>query len=70
MKKLIAIAAAAAFGATVLPAFANETADQCKAYAQKNGTDASGCDCLGAAAAKDATLAAALARIATPADVD
>ncbi|MEQ1931402.1 MAG: hypothetical protein ABL957_12865 [Parvularculaceae bacterium] len=67
MKKLIALAAFALLG---LPAAANDTADNCKAYVAENGGDASGCDCLGAAAAKDAALKEALAAIKTPADLD
>ena len=64
------ILAAALFAVTAAPAFANETAEACKAYVEKNGGDASGCDCLGEAAAEDADLAAALAEIETPADLE
>ncbi len=56
--------------ATIAPAFANETADACKSYVEKNGGDASGCDCLGEAAAGDADLAAALAEIEAPEDLE
>ena len=54
----------------VAPAFANETADQCRAYVAENGGDASGCDCLGEAAAGDADVAAALAEIESPEDLE
>jgi len=64
-----AFAAIAALGASA-PAAANETADQCRAYVASNGGDASGCDCLGEAAAKDAALAEALAAIDTPEDLE
>jgi hypothetical protein len=67
MKRILAISAALAF---VAPALASDTAEHCRAYAAANGTDASGCDCLGAAAAKDATLKEALAAIKTPADLE
>ncbi len=42
---------------------AQEIADGCRAYAEANGTDASGCDCIGEAAAKDPSLMEALAAI-------
>lgn len=64
------ILAAALFIATAAPAFANETAEACKSYVEKNGGDASGCDCLGEAAAEDADLAAALAEIEAPEDLE
>jgi hypothetical protein len=64
------ILAAALFVATAAPAFANETAEACRSYVEENGGDASGCDCLGEAAAEDADLAAALAEIETPADLE
>ena len=67
MKKIIALAA---FALVAFPATANETAEQCRAYAEANGTDASGCDCLGAAAEKDGALKEALAAIKTPADLE
>lgn len=67
MRKLVLFAAVAALAG---PALANETADNCKAYVAQNGGDASGCDCLGAAAEKNPSLAAALAKIASPADLD
>ncbi len=53
-------------------AFANETAESCRAYMAANSpdADASGCDCLGEAAAENAELAAAVAAISTPADVE
>jgi len=54
----------------VAPAAANETADQCRAYVAENGGDDSGCECLGAAAAADASLAAAISKIETPADLE
>lgn len=68
MKLLLAAALLAA--AAAAPAFANETAEACKSYVEENGGDASGCDCLGEAAAGDADLAAALAEIETPADLE
>ena len=68
MKKEILVAL---FAASVMtPAFANETADNCREYASANGTDDSGCDCLGEAAAGDADLAAALAAISSPEDLE
>lgn len=60
------IAAAAIAG----PAAANDTADECRAYIAENGGDASGCDCLGEAAAEDSALADALAAIDTPEDLE
>ncbi len=68
MKKYLILTIAAA--CLSAPASANETADACKSYVAENGGDASGCDCLGEAAASDATLADALAAIATPADLE
>lgn len=68
MKLQLALALVAA--GPLSPAFANETADHCRAYVAANGGDASGCDCLGKAAANDPALAAALAAIKTPADLD
>lgn len=67
MKTLTLIAALAALSA---PALANETADNCKAYVAQNGGDPAGCDCLGAAAEKNPTLAASLAKIGSPADLE
>lgn len=67
MKKIILLAAVAALAG---PALANPTAENCKAYVAQNGGDASGCDCLGAAADKNPSLAAALAKIASPADLE
>ena len=67
MKLLFASALALA---ALTPASANETADSCRAYVAENGGDASGCDCLGAAADADADLAAALAAIKSPADLE
>jgi hypothetical protein len=64
------ILAAALFVATAAPAFANETAEACKSYVEENGGDVSGCDCLGEAAAGDADLAAALAEIEAPEDLE
>lgn len=68
MKKMISIAACAA--SLAVSASANETADNCRAYVAENGGDASGCDCLGAAAASSPTLASALAAITSPADLE
>jgi hypothetical protein len=62
--------AAALAAATLGTASANETADNCRAYVAENGGDASGCDCLGEAAGANPTLAAALAAIRTPADLE
>lgn len=64
------LTAAFAFAMLIDPASANETADSCRAYVAENGGDASGCDCLGDAAAADADLAAALAAIEAPADLE
>ncbi|MGD9801288.1 MAG: hypothetical protein AB7V02_11900 [Parvularculaceae bacterium] len=65
------LSAAMIASATILvPAFANETADSCRAYVSENGGDASGCDCLGEAADGDADLADALAAIETPDDLE
>ena len=47
-----------------------EIADGCKAFAEENGTDPSGCDCLGAAAAEDEALFEALLTIETEEDMD
>lgn len=58
------------FAFVASPAFANETADACRNYVAQNGGDASGCDCLGEAASKDADLAEAIARVRTPADLE
>ena len=72
MKKLIAFAAATAFAVPALtaPVMANETEDQCYAYADANGTDPAGCACLGEAAAADPALADAIAMIETPEDYE
>ncbi len=71
MKKLLALGAVVALaGAALAPAIANETADNCKAYVAQNGGDASGCDCLGAAADKDPSLVGKLAGIQSPADLE
>ncbi|HBK90202.1 MAG TPA: hypothetical protein DDZ68_00880 [Parvularcula sp.] len=63
------ILAATLFVSAAAPAIANDTAESCKSYVEKNGGDASGCDCLGEAAANDPDLAAALAEIETPEDL-
>lgn len=68
MRKTFALAFAAAL--LIAPATANETVDSCRAYVAENGGDASGCDCLGEAAAADAALADALAAIEAPADLE
>lgn len=60
----------AAMAALATPAVANQSADQCRAYVAENGGDASGCDCLGEAAAADSTLADALAAIEGPDDLE
>lgn len=69
---MIRTISAALFAAALLaiPANANETADSCRAYVAENGGDASGCDCLGEAAAGDADFAAAIAAIESPEDLD
>ncbi|MDZ7629545.1 MAG: hypothetical protein U5J99_14185 [Parvularculaceae bacterium] len=64
------ILAAALVLASLAPAYANETADACRSYVEENGGDASGCDCLGEAASGDADLAAALAAIEAPEDIE
>jgi hypothetical protein len=69
MKSYIAAFAALGF-VSVTPAVANDTADNCRAYVAQNGGDASGCDCLGRAAASNPSLASALAAIRTPADLE
>ena len=51
-------------------AFANEAEEGCNAYAEAHGVDNSGCACLGEAAAEDADLAAALAAITTPEELE
>ncbi len=68
MKTTLALAFAAAL--LIAPANANETTDSCRAYVAENGGEASGCDCLGEAAASDAALADALAAINAPADLE
>lgn len=68
MKRILLAALVAGLSAGA--ASANETADSCRAYVAENGGDASGCDCLGEAAEKDAALADALAAISTPADLE
>lgn len=49
---------------------AAEIADGCREYAAANGGDASGCDCIGEAAAADPSLMEALAAIETPEDFE
>ena len=60
------VAAASVTGA----AFANETEEGCNAYAEAHGGDNSGCACLGEAADADADLAAALASVTTPEELE
>ena len=68
-KKTLAFSAGLAMAAA--PAFANDVADNCRAYAAEHGAgDASGCDCLAEAAAGDPALAAALLKIKTPDDAE
>lgn len=69
MKKIVSAVLILA-AAAVAPAGANETADSCKAYVAENGGDDSGCGCLGEAADADANLAAALAEIESPEDLE
>ena len=64
------LSAAAVVLAALSPASANETADSCRDYVAENGGDASGCDCLGAAADADADLAASIAAIEGPEDLE
>ena len=64
------LSAAALIFATLSPASANETAESCRAYVAENGGDGSGCDCLGEAADADADLAAAIAVIEGPEDLE
>lgn len=61
---------AAVLLAMLSPASANETADSCRSYVAENGGDDSGCECLGAAADADADLAAAIAAIEGPEDLE
>ncbi len=67
--KLISISIIA-LAAMTAPSFANEAADQCRAYVAENGGDDSGCDCIGATADADADFAAAIASIEGPDDLD
>ncbi len=69
MKKL-SLAAFIAAAALAGPALANETEENCKAYAEANGSDASGCPCLGEAADADPALASALAAISSPEELE
>ncbi len=62
--------AAAIALAALSPASASETADSCRAYVAENGGDDSGCECLGEAADADAGLAAAIAEIESPEDLE
>lgn len=64
------LSAAALIFATLSSASANETADSCRAYVAENGGDDSGCSCLGEAADADAGLAAAIAAIEGPEDLE
>ncbi|MEM9170582.1 MAG: hypothetical protein AAGC56_13135, partial [Pseudomonadota bacterium] len=70
----LTIAALFALPVAAGTALASPTAEEitayCEAYAAENGTDASGCGCLGEAAAEDATLAEAIMAIASPADFE
>lgn len=68
MLKILSAAALSAF--FIATASANDTADHCRAYVAENGGDASGCDCLGEAAAGDSALADALSEIESPADLE
>lgn len=68
MKRLIAAAAVAALLA--LPAAAEDIAEHCETYVAQNGGDASGCSCLGDAAAGDTDLTESLLAILTPADLE
>ena len=64
------VPAAALFALLAAPASANDVADMCREYVAENGGDDSGCDCLGDAADADAALAAALAEIGSPEDLE
>ena len=68
---MLRLLSAAALALVALsPASANETADSCRSYVAENGGDASGCDCLGEAADASADLAAAIAAIEGPDDLE
>lgn len=69
MTRLLSAAAAVVLAA-LSPASANDTADSCRSYVVENGGDASGCECLGEAADADADLAAAIAGIEGPEDLE
>lgn len=64
------LSAAALIFVVHTPASANETADSCRAYVAENGGDDSGCACLGEAADADADLAAAIAVIEGPEELE
>ena len=61
---------AALFRIALAPSVADDIAEGCKAFAAENGTDASGCNCLGAAAAEDDTLFEALLTIEAADDME
>lgn len=67
---LFAVIAALAGPMSGALASGDEIADGCKAFAAENGTDASGCDCLGKAAADDPALFEELMLIASREDMD
>lgn len=52
------------------PGFANEIEEGCREYAEANGTDPSGCSCIGEAADADPALAEALAAITSPEELE
>jgi hypothetical protein len=66
MKKLIAALAASGFA--LAPAFASDLEAHCEAYAAENGTDGAGCACLAETADADAT--AELLAVAGPEDLE
>ncbi|GJL95920.1 MAG: hypothetical protein DHS20C05_23250 [Hyphococcus sp.] len=65
MNKTLALAFSAALLAS--PAYANEVEDKCMTYAEENGTDNSGCSCLGETA--DASAAEEILAVTGPDDL-
>jgi len=69
MKKTL-LASLFAAATIITPATANDVEDACNAYASENGTDNSGCACLGEKAGSDADLTAAILAITGPEDIE
>lgn len=69
MKKMI-LASLFASATVLAPAMANEVEEACEAYAAENGTDSSGCACLGEKAAGDADLVASIMSVTGPEDLE